>query len=108
MVYVVNSFSLGMLSHPQATLQVRELGLEEARSLIQGGFVSAVGHQATAEILSTLLGANVPYNRVQVKLERGDKVLVFQLLTRLEEGRVLTREEISSLPFKFYLVDLKG
>jgi len=96
-----------MINHPQVTLRVREVSLQEATSLVKEGFTSAVGHQSTAEVLSTLLGVEIPFNRVQLKLEHGDKILVFQLLTRLEEGRVLTREEISSLPFKFYLVEVR-
>jgi hypothetical protein len=35
---------------------------------------------------------------VPIILNPGDEVLVFQLLKRLEEGKVLSREEIKALP----------
>jgi hypothetical protein len=41
-----------------------------------------------------------------VKLEKNDVALVFQLLTRLEEGRVLTEEELQNISYKFYLVEI--
>lgn len=90
-----------MLKASPISLKVRELTLEEVRELLSSSFVSAVGHQATAEIISALTGAEVPFNRAQISLCNGDKVLVFQLLTRLEEGRVLSPEE---LRFKIKLV----
>jgi len=98
-VFLSNSFSLGMLQSPEQplTLRVRQLSLEEARDLLKEGFVSAVGHQATAEILTTLLGTTVPFNRVAITLRAGDALLVFQLRVRLEEGRILSEEEVRSL-----------
>ncbi|MFZ8787502.1 STIV orfB116 family protein [Thermocrinis sp.] len=111
-VFLSNSFSLGMLQSPEQplTLRVRQLSLEEAKSLLREGFVSAVGHQATAEILTTLLGTTVPFNRVAITLRAGDALLVFQLRVRLEEGRILTRDEVLSLyeggQASFYLVEV--
>jgi hypothetical protein len=68
--------------------------------------VSAVGHKSTADLLTKLLGFEVAYNRVQVRLEKNDVALVFQLLTRLEEGRVLTEEELKNISYKLYLVEV--
>ncbi len=111
-LFVANAFSLGMLqASPQPlTLRVRVLSLEEVRSLLKEGYVSAVGHQATAEILTLLLGTSVPSNRVSITLSQGDRVIVFQLRTRLEEGRVLSKEEVEALHRQgltsFYLVEV--
>jgi hypothetical protein len=99
-VFLANAFSLSMLGAiPPAglTLRVRPLTLEEARNLLQEGFESAVGHPSTAEVLSTLLGVEVPPNRVAVTLSPKDRVIVFQLRVRLEEGRILTMEEVKAL-----------
>jgi hypothetical protein len=72
--------------------------LEEAKSILQeGGYESAVGHQTTADILSTLLGLPVEARRVAITLSPGDRVVVFQILVRLPEGAVLTRDEVLSL-----------
>jgi hypothetical protein len=98
MLYLANAFSLGMLkTSPEGlTLRVRPISLEEAKNLL-GGFESVVGHPATSQILTTLLGVEVPVNRVAITLSPGDRVIVFQLGVRLEEGRILNEEEVLSL-----------
>jgi uncharacterized protein YbcI len=108
-LYIANAFSLGMLSKAPATLTVEELDTESVRKIVRtfserGELVSAVGHEATASLLSWILGEDVAYNRVPIKLANGDAVIVFQLLTRLEEGKVLTEAELWNLKYKFYLV----
>lgn len=46
-------------------------------------------------------------NRTQLKLTKNDILIVFQLGVRIEEGKVLTRDEILQLPYKFVKVTLK-
>jgi hypothetical protein len=92
-------------------LWVTEISTETAANLVKimnkmTNVVSAVGHKSTADLLTKLLGFEVTYNRVQVKLEKNDVALVFQLLTRLEEGRVLTEEELKNIGYKLYLVEV--
>jgi hypothetical protein len=79
----------------------RVVSIEEARQLLAHGFISAVGHQSTAEIMSQVLGISVPYNRAQVFLEPGDEAVCFILKARPPEGRVLTAEELQQLGFYF-------
>ena len=94
--YLANAFSLSMLSNLPATLRVEELSAEafcqEAKNA-----TSAIGHQGTAQVLSTLCGFNIPVNRVSIQLSRGEEVLVFQLLERLPEGKVLGAQEVQEL-----------
>ncbi len=110
--YLTNSFSLGMVNpSPEGlTLKVRPLTLEEVSCLLKEGYTSAVGHTATAQVLSLLLGMEVPSNRTSISLSQGDRVIVFQIRTRLEEGRVLSREEVEALHRQgltaFYLVEV--
>jgi hypothetical protein len=106
MVYLGNAFSLNMLNAPEVQLKVSEISLQEAKNILSGGFISAVGHQATADILSKLLDIPVLFNRIEVKLQKGDVLIVFQLLKRLEEGKVLTEEEIKNLPYKIMKVEV--
>jgi len=106
MVYLGNAFSLNMLNASEVQLKVSEISLQEAKNILSGGFISAVGHQATADILSKLLDIPVLFNRIEVKLQKGDVLIVFQLLKRLEEGKVLTEEEIKSLPYKIMKVEV--
>jgi len=88
-------------------VRVKETTLEHVKTLLnEKEFISAVGHQSTADILTKLLEINVPVNRTAIKLAENDKLIVFQLMARLEEGRVLTADEVLRLPFKFFLVEL--
>jgi hypothetical protein len=104
-IFVSNAFSLSMLTSFPANLRVREVSLEDAKKLLsQSNFVSAVGHQATADVLTRLLGVQVQFNRIQIQLGEGDALIVFQLMTRLEEGKVLNEDELAKLQFKFLLV----
>jgi len=98
-VYISNAFSLGMLPASQEglTLRVRPIILEEAQDLLEEGFTSAVGHSSTAQVLTTLLGFPVEAQRVAIKMSRGDRLIVFQLGVRLEEGRILNEEEVRAL-----------
>jgi len=105
--YLANAFSLGMLpSEPLVTLTVEEISVERTKEELSKGFTSVIGHPDTAKLLTELLDVNVPANRIAIKLNHGDSVIVFQLLTRLPEGKVLTKEELEKLPYKFYKVTL--
>jgi hypothetical protein len=106
--FIANAFSLSMLpSSKEVNLSVKEVPVEEVKKdLKDGSFISAVGHQSTAEILSTLLETNVPANRISVSLNKGDVLYVFQLLTRLQEGQILSADEIKNLPYKFFRVEI--
>ncbi len=98
-VYLANAFSLSMLpSGFSGELCVqRGLKLEDVKELLKDGFTSAVGHSATADVLTKLLGLTVQTNRAMVTLAPGDVVVVFQLGVRLQEGQVLSSEEVNAL-----------
>ena len=108
-VYITNAFSLGMLAKAPTTITVEEIDVSSARKIVgaareRGELVSAVGHEATAKLLTGILGEDVAYNRVPIKLTDGDVVVVFQLLDRIPEGKILSVEEIRAMKYKFYLV----
>jgi len=104
MLYVSNAFSLGMLSG-SCVLRVVELTNDQAVSMLKNGFQSAVGHQATADFIKGLTGIDVSINRVSLSLQKGDKLLVLQLQSRLPEGKILTQDEMKQIPYKWYLVE---
>ncbi len=108
MLYIVNSFSLNMISgYKISEILIKKLDISEVRDmLMKEEFVSAIGHKATAEFLSKLLGIEIPANRIMVKLGISDKILVFQLGVRLEEGKVLSEDEIRNMPYEFYVIKL--
>jgi len=79
----------------EVTVKFRKVGVEEVRALLSNGFVSTVGHQATASALSKILGVNVPTNRVSITLQPGDTLVIFQLaIGRLAPGQELTEQDI--------------
>ena len=86
MKYLTSALSLNMLGSFPASVDVREVSLEEARRLA-GDHKSLVGHPDTAVIFTGMLGVTVPFNRATIALEKGDVVLVGQYRgTRLPEG----------------------
>lgn len=81
---------------------VRTISLDEARQLLaeRGNRVnSAVGHQATADILSVLLDVPVPVNRQMYEQQQGETTLVFKLNGRAPEGVVLDRDEVERIGY---------
>jgi hypothetical protein len=99
MRYIVNAFSLSMLSGDEATLSIEKVTQGEARHIVEDGpYVSAVGHQTTADLFTSLLGVTVGLNRTNVILGAGDELLVGQYsgprlpegATKLPEGAVVT------------------
>ena len=88
MTYLSNAFSISMLTEPESTLRFRKVTVEEARSLLDSkSWSSCVGHGDMAQIVSGLLGLEVPANRVSVSLNQGDMLIAAQYIgPRLPEG----------------------
>jgi hypothetical protein len=104
MLYVLNSPILTSFG----TFVYRPLSLAEAINLLKQGFVSAVGHEATASFLSQLTGVQIPVNRIQIQMKPGDSAIVFQVLTRLPEGKVLSEEELKAVPYRLGILTMEG
>jgi hypothetical protein len=80
------------------------IDVEKTKHKLEAGYVSAIGHEGTAKLLSTILGMEVPVNRVQIQMQPGDDAIVFQVLQRLPEGVVLTEEQLKKIPFRLGLL----
>lgn len=90
--------------------EFQKLLLKEAREIV-GEFhasnrkiSSAIGHAATAELMTRLLKFPVPPNRIDFKQTTEDVALVFQLKKRAPEGVVLTREELEEIGYELGLL----
>lgn len=106
-LYVANAFSLSMLQTP-ATVSVKEISIFDVRSLLSTRrWTSCVGHESTAAIISQLTGISIPVNRVMVTLKPGDSMVIFQLMMRLPEGKVLSEEELRNISYKWFLVEVR-
>lgn len=83
------------------------ISLDQAKKIIanaEDGVLSAVGHQATANILTDLLGTPVPMNRIEFAQQEGQSAIVFKLNGRAPEGVILSREEIEDMGYSFGLL----
>ncbi|MEM2483192.1 MAG: DUF1874 domain-containing protein [Candidatus Nezhaarchaeales archaeon] len=96
-----------------ATILVQRVSVEEARDLLKYyealGYpvISAIGHEATAKVLSLLLEREITANRIEASLKRGDKVLAFRLKKRLPEGKVIESvEEIEEIGYELIFFDI--
>lgn len=89
-VYLLNAFSLQMLSNFPSNVKFEEV------AQLPDGLTSAVGHTDTAAVLG------VDMNRVSVTLDRGDIAYIAQLTGgRLPEGSTTLPE---GFKFKFIKV----
>lgn len=80
----------------------RAIPAQRAKELVEGDFISYVGHLATCEILSTLLGVEIPMNRGQFSQRVGQKALIFKLNGRPAPGVELSREDLEEIGFSFF------
>jgi hypothetical protein len=85
-MYILNAFSVNMLTDFPSAVQFAEVSIDEAKDLA-GGATSAVGHADTAAVFSSTLGVQVPMARVNVSLKSGATALLGQYRgPRLPEG----------------------
>jgi len=73
--------------------------LKDAKELVQDGFQSAIGHFATAQIISELLEIECPVNRIIYHQKLGEVAVVFKMNGRPPEGKILAREEIERIGY---------
>ncbi|RLI39256.1 hypothetical protein DRO64_10790, partial [Candidatus Bathyarchaeota archaeon] len=57
---------------------VKQISVEEARRILERGFISAVGHEPTARFLSRILDLEVKPNRETIYLHEGDVAIAIQ------------------------------
>ena len=81
------------------------IDIDQARGILSDGFVSAVGHAATAQFASRLFSLEVPENRIEIHMQPGDRAIVIRILKRLESGQTFeTVEEIAAIPYELGLL----
>ncbi len=64
----------GPIATTCGTFVLSDIALEKAKKLLlENDFISAIGHEATAEILSRILKQNIKLNRIQYHQKIGQK-----------------------------------
>jgi len=92
-IYLVNAFSPSMLSQLPVSVEFSSVDVKEFCDVVTKG-VNAIGHKGTADLVSILCGTTLQVNRISIKAIIGDEIYVISLNFRLEEGRVLSTEEV--------------
>lgn len=89
-----------IITNNNGKYEVEEISLNDVKKLIaEHDFISAIGHQATANVLTTMLGVNVELNRVEFSQKINQICICLKLKRRLEEGKVLNVQEIEQIGY---------
>jgi hypothetical protein len=101
-MYLLNAFSVNMIENFPCSVTFNEV--TNTNWLVGSDLESAVGHQDTANVFSSILGVPVPMNRTSVVLKSGDTALLGQYSgPRLPEGATTLPE---GAKIKWILVDI--
>jgi hypothetical protein len=85
--------------------EVETIGFETAKRLVASNELdSAIGHQSTADVMTTLLETEVVLNRQEFYQEKGQQALVFKLNGRPPEGVILSKAQIAKMGYSFKLM----
>lgn len=106
-----------MTTHPLAILNtsiatvpggysLEPISLVGARRVVNAApeILSAVGHQATADVLTQLFGRLIPVNRIAFQQQPGQRALVLKMRGRPPEGVVLDVAGMEELGYELLLL----
>jgi len=103
MIYLTTTFSPAMLGKVEAT--VKEISLDQVKEGLEVlNWTSAVGHEATAEVLSVILNRKVEFNRANLTLEAGDRIFCVIPNFRANVAREFSREEVEAAGYRCFLI----
>jgi hypothetical protein len=108
-VYILNTLivPIDFDKFSEARIKLKKISVEEAKEVLANGFVSAVGHEATAKLLSQLLGIQIPVERRTIFMKPGDRAIHFFLKARLPEGVILDEEQLRRLDYWLVLSEVE-
>jgi hypothetical protein len=67
--------------------------------------VSAIDDEATARVMSLILGIPIAINRTKVFLGKGDKAIVLQMRQHFPEDKVIeSLEELNKIGYDLYII----
>lgn len=96
----------GTVATTNGLYRISDIDLNCAKEFLkQNGYISAIGHDATAEIMSELLGYHIPMNRIQFQQEVGQIAIVFKLNKRPPEGEILNRKQVEEIGYKLKIME---
>lgn len=67
---------------------------------------SAIGHDATAEILTMIFGEKIEVNRISYQQEVGEIAIVLKMRGRIKEGTILIDiKQLEAIGYDFFLLE---
>ena len=105
-IYLTNSFTPAMLMSIGSTVRFDEISKEEfcnavsntiVSNTINANVINAIGHESTVSLVNSLCNTNLKVNRIAIKAKPGDQIYVFTVMVRLEEGKILSTQEIQQM-----------
>jgi hypothetical protein len=79
-----------------ADVEFKEVNKDEFCEAVKHA-VNSIGHAGTVDLVNKLCGTSLTVNRISISADVGDEIYVILLTIRLEEGKVLSREEITKM-----------
>ena len=96
MIYLANGFSPSMLTRLPLDVEFKEIDKSEFCEAVKHS-VNSIGHSGTVDLINKLCGTDLKMNRISIKADVSDEIVIVLLTTRLEEGKVLSSEEIEQM-----------
>lgn len=96
----------GTVATTNGLYRITDIDIETAKCYLdEVGFISAIGHEATAVLMSEILCRKIEMCRIQFYQEITQLAIVFKLKIRPVEGAILTRDEIESIGYDLKLME---
>ena len=96
----------GTVATTNGLYRVSDLSIRDAKKLLrENGYISAIGHESTAKIISELMEMDILMNRIDFAQMVGQKAVVFKLNRRPKEGTVLSRAQVEEVGYSFKLME---
>ena len=96
----------GTIATTNGVYSVKDIGVEKAKEYVNAyGFESAIGHSATAQVMSELLEQYIQVNRIQYHQAVGQIGIALKLNERPPEGNILNTEEMERVGYSLKIIE---
>jgi len=93
---VITDYGLWSFKGPLSVSQARDLAASA---------ISAIGHHDTARFIEVLLETPIICSRRSIRMLPGERALVFRLLSRRDEGELVSFADLFDTPHEFGLLE---
>mgnify|MGYP000570656006 CR=1 FL=1 len=104
-LYLLNTT---IITTPGLTYTSETISVEQATRRLEhhrGEVISAIGHEATAQLASRLFGRPILQSRIAAAMLPGDHAICIKLKGRAPEGAILTLGELDAIGYEIVLLE---